>query len=598
MRTDLKTFVKMIKQELYIMTKKQKRISIVLFVIVFLGSMVELLGVTAIIPFIQSLLDIDGLKTKWYIKAIIDLLHIQKQNQIIYIVAFFVNLIYIFKNVFLLWSLNIQYKFRYTFQQELSSRMLSAYLRRPYEFFLNINSAQVLRSLEGDVSNVFGIYDHFFKFLAGFLNIILISIFLIYTDWIMAIGILTLSFLCFIIITYVFKKLLKGVGDRQRGAMMQTKKYAYQAINGIKEIHVMKKNEFFIQKYDDAYLQKSKMERKYMFLNDCPEKVIEMSCIVGIIGIVCLRLAIGVDIESFVPKLSVFAVAAFRILPSISRLIGCMSGMIYLRPSLEDAYNQLLEVEQYEHQIATCIKENIIEQSINHCIFKDKIEIKNITWMYPNADRYVLNNLNLVIHKGDAIGFIGTSGAGKTTLSDLLLGLFQPLSGGIYVDGTDVYSIPHIWARIVGYVPQTVFLTDDTIRNNIAFGEEECDIDDSKVWSALEQAQFKDVVRDLPNGLDTVVGERGIRFSGGQKQRIAIARALYYEPDIVVLDEATSALDNETEKAVMESIDALQKDKTLIIVAHRLSTLKNCNIIYEIKDGIAVEVDVEQMRRG
>lgn len=592
---DLKTIVNIVKQELYIMTPKQKKMSLFLFLVVFIGSIMELLGVTAILPFIQSLLDVDGLKQIWIVKNIIDFFHLQNQYQIIYIMAFFVILIYLFKNLYLLWSSNVQYKFRYKFQRELSSRMLSAYMRRPYEYFLTINSAQVLRSIEGDVIAVFGIYEFFFKILSCLLNIVLIGIFLLYTDYIMAIGVLFLSFISFTIIMCVFKKLLSGVGKAQREASMMTKKYAYQAVNGIKEIHVMKKNEFFIQKYDTAYLQQNKMEKKYSFLNECPEKIIEMSCIAGILAIVCIRLAIGVDISKFVSQLSVFAVAAFRILPSISRLIGYVSGLVYARPALEDAYNQLIEVEKHEKQISGYIRENRREEAVKEFMFQDKIEIKGIVWKYPNSEEYVLDSLDLIIHKGESIGFIGASGAGKTTLSDIILGLFKPLAGNVFADGIDIYTIPEVWAKTIGYVPQAVYLTDDTIRNNIAFGEEEQDIEDNKVWEALEQAQFKEYVEKMPLSLDTMVGERGIRLSGGQKQRIAIARALYYNPDIIVLDEATSALDNETEKAVMESIDALQKKKTLIIVAHRLSTLKNCDRVFEIQKGKAKEVSLKEM---
>ena len=256
-----------------------------------------------------------------------------------------------------------------------------------------------------------------------------------------------------------------------------------------------------------------------------------------------------------------------------------------------------MEAEQYEEKVNAYIKEHASIHNISDEIFQNKVEVKNISWRYPNSDVYVLKDLDLTVHKGEAIGFIGSSGAGKTTLSDMILGLFKPLMGGIYVDGIDIYTIPMQWAHVVGYVPQAVYLTDDTIRNNIAFGEEEQDIEDDKIWFALEQAQFKTFVQQLPNGLDTIVGERGIRFSGGQKQRLAIARALYYDPDIVILDEATSALDNETEKAVMESIDALQKSKTLIIVAHRLTTLRNCDKVFEIKDGKAFEVDMEQFKK-
>lgn len=595
---DFNALIKMIKQEIYVMNRKQRRLSIALFIIVFIGSLMELLGVTAILPFIQSMLDVDDLSRRWYMRGIMNLLNLDNQLQIIFTVAVLVVLVYIFKNCYLLFAINMQYWFKSTFQKELSSRMLSAYMRRPYEFFLDINSAQILRSVNEDVEAVYTIYDNFYKMLSEMLNIVLIGIFLIYIDWMMATGVLILFSLCLIVITYVFRKLLRNVGERYREGVMSSHKYAYQAVGGMKEIHVMKKNEFFVRQYDEAYLLRSKMERKQAFIGACPEKIIEMSCISGIIGVICVRLLTGVEMQNFVSSLSVFAVAAFRILPAISRTLGYISMIIYQRPALEDLYTQLLEVEKYEKEVKIYIENNNSGQEISDSIFNNKIEVKHISWQYPNSDVFVLNDLNLTINKGDAVGLIGSSGAGKTTLSDMLLGLFRPLSGGIYVDGVDIFTIPREWAQVVGYVPQSVYLTDDTIRNNIAFGEKEEDIEDEKVWAVLEEAQFKDFVQRLPEGLDTLVGERGIRFSGGQKQRIAIARALYYNPSIVVLDEATSALDNETERAVMESIDALQKQKTLIIVAHRLTTLKNCNKVFEIKDGKAFEVDIEQIRKG
>ena len=227
--------------------------------------------------------------------------------------------------------------------------------------------------------------------------------------------------------------------------------------------------------------------------------------------------------------------------------------------------------------------------------FMESLRIDKVCWTYPKSDKQVLKDLSITIKKGESVGLIGPSGAGKTTLSDIILGLFKPQSGSVFMDGIDIYTIPGEWSSIIGYVPQSVYLTDDTIKNNIGFGTDENEIDDERVWHALEQAQLKDYVMSLPDKLETFVGERGIRFSGGQRQRIAIARALYYNPDILVLDEATSALDNETEKAIMESIDSLQRHKTLIIVAHRLTTLRNCDKIYEIKDGIAKEVNKKEV---
>ena len=577
---DFKTAIRMIKQELYILTAKQKRTSIFLFFVVLLGSAFELLGVTAILPLIEALMDLDSIREKWYLAALVDILKIEDQKEMIYVISIAVILVYLVKNVYLLWSMNVQYKFRFDFEKELSTRMLTAYLRRPYEYFLNINST---------------IYDFFFRMLAEAFNVILIGIFLIYTDWIMALGVLLLSGTCFIAVSLVFKHMLKGVGEKSRNADILKKKYAYQAVNGIKEINVMKRNEFFIQKYDDAYEISKEMERKSTFLSNCPEKIIEISCISGLIIIVCLRVAMGVDLQTFVPQLSVFAVAAFRILPSISKLVGSLNGLMYKRPALEAAYNGLREVEQYEKLVQEMVDDKLDRSCVKEVSFLQKLEIKDIVWKYPRAQKEVIRDLNLTIQKGEAVGFIGPSGAGKTTLSDLILGLFKPQKGQILVDGIDIYTIPNRWAKMIGYVPQTVYLTDDTLRNNISFGIDESEVDDDKIWKALEQAQLKDYVMQLPEKLNTIVGERGIKFSGGQRQRVAIARALYYDPEILVLDEATSALDNETENAVMEAIDKLQKNKTLIIVAHRITTLKNCDKIYEIKDGKAFEVKKEQI---
>lgn len=587
---NIKTFITMVKQELYIITPRQKRLSVLLFFAVTFGSLYEMLGVSALLPLVEALMDVGTLSRKWYAAPLINLLKLEEQNEIIFTMAALVVVVYLLKNLYLLWSLNLQYKFRYEFQRELSSRMLAAYMRRPYEYFLGINSAQVLRSIEGDVIGVFGIYEYMFKMLSETLTVIFIGAFLLYIDWIMASGVLLLSLVCFFGVTSACRILLRGAGEKGRAAELLTKKYAYQAVNGIKEIHVMKKNEYFIRKYDEAYYEKSRVEKKQALLGNCPEKIIEASCVAGMLAIVCLRVVVGVNMQEFIPSMSAFAVAAFRILPSVSRFVGYVGGLIYQRPALEAAYNQLHDAEEYEAFVNEYTRENMSISSGSDIQFRNRLELHDICWKYPGADKEIVCNLNLTISKGEAVGFIGSSGSGKTTLIDLILGLFQPLSGKILMDGIDIYTIPQEWAAIIGYVPQSVYLADDTLRNNIAFGTDESMIDDAKVWSALKQAQLLEFAQSLPKGLDTLVGEHGIKFSGGQRQRVAIARALYYNPDILVLDEATSALDNETESAVMEAIDTLQGHKTLIIVAHRLSTLKNCDKVYEVKEGKAFAV--------
>lgn len=260
--------------------------------------------------------------------------------------------------------------------------------------------------------------------------------------------------------------------------------------------------------------------------------------------------------------------------------------LVYYVPMLDNVYQVITEANKYEKEQKKYQRIYGIKESQRECEFTDKVSIQNVSWKYNENKENILTELNLEIQKGESIALIGASGAGKTTLADIVLGLLPPQSGRVCVDGRDIYSMPEQWAQIIGYVPQNVFLMDDTVRNNVAFGLK--DIDDDLIWIALEEAQIKDFVEKLPKGLDTFVGERGVKFSGGQRQRIAIARALYNSPQILVLDEATSALDNDTENAVMEAVDALQGKMTLIIVAHRLTTIRNCDKIYEVKNGVAV----------
>ena len=277
-------------------------------------------------------------------------------------------------------------------------------------------------------------------------------------------------------------------------------------------------------------------------------------------------------------------VAAYRLLPSINKFSVNFNQIIFYNISLNVAYDNIQAAREY-------MKKDMEGDSGADISFKQSIDIQNVTWKYEAEEKKVLENVSLHINKGDSVAIIGESGAGKTTLADILLGLYRPMHGKVLVDGQDVYSNLKQWAEIISYVPQTVYLFDDTVKNNVIFGHSE--VDEKKVWEALEQAQLKSFVEGLPDGLDTMVGEAGVRFSGGQRQRIAIARALYNNPSVLVLDEATAALDNDTESAVMEAIDSLKGKKTLVIIAHRLTTIKNCNKVYEIKNKKIIDVTSE-----
>jgi ABC-type bacteriocin/lantibiotic exporter with double-glycine peptidase domain len=368
-----------------------------------------------------------------------------------------------------------------------------------------------------------------------------------------------------------------------REIFLKKSKVVLESVSGYKEICINQKKDFFVKEYNDINEEACKLNTSYLLIMRIPSRAIETVFIACLLGLVCMRVEMYDDNSRFVSLIGAIGVAAIRILPSISNISGYINGLIYNRPSMESAYNNIVQVREEETKYNMRQKQKLILD--NDIVFSDAISLKNITFRYDNTDVDVLNDISFDIHKGDSIGIIGESGAGKSTLLDVLLGLLKPQNGKVLMDGHNIEDIPFDWAENVGYVPQSVYLMDDTIKRNIAFGVNDKDIDDDKIWECLKEAQLDEFVRELPEGLNTSVGERGIRFSGGQRQRVAIARALYHDPQILVLDEATSALDNETEKEVMRSIDGFRGKLTIIIVAHRLTTIENCDYIYRVADG-------------
>lgn len=582
----------------YVLNKEQKRKSILLFILMVIGAMFEMLGISMILPFIQVILSPEAFMQNHFVQIFANFFHINSSFTMIIIIGVLLIVLYLVKNLYLLLQSYLIVKFQCTVQQQLSVYMLKSYMSRPYTYFLNVNSNEVMRSVSNDVTGVYGLLSNLFRLLVELLSTLAIGVFIFLTDVYLATCILVLGLGCLISVTFGFRKILSEKGLMRQKYSALRNQFGYQAINGVKEIYVANRRDFFVEKYDEAYKKELKTDISYNFATTCPERIIEAVCIGGLIGAVCIRISMGVDVNSFIPQLGAFALAAFRILPSVARITGNFNGIVFYRPMLQSTYNNKKQVEEYEEYLKQYALSNNEPQKSDldyEYKFSKCIELSSIYWKYENTDKFVLNNLDLSIIKGKSIAFIGASGAGKTTLADVILGLLRPQKGTIKMDGIDIFTIPNSWSRVIGYVPQTVYLIDDTISNNVTFGVEPKDISEEKVWEALEKAQLKEFVEKLPSGINTIVGERGVRFSGGQRQRIAIARALYYNPDILILDEATSALDNETETAVMEAIDALQGYKTLIIVAHRLTTIQNCDEIYEILDGKALKKKKEDI---
>lgn len=584
---DLHTIKLMWSQLMYILDKKQKRNMFFMFLVILASAGLETLGVSIILPFVQMLITPEKLLEKEYIRVFVRFFDIQEAEHITIAIGIAIIVVYFAKNIGLTISSYLQTRYSMGLVKKISYQMMYSYMNRPYQFFVDGNSGEIMRGVTGDVAAIQNVILNIFKFLSEALVVLCIAIFVISADPVMALGILFICAVCFLCIVYALKKKMAKLGLLYREAGAETSKVTIQIIYGIKDIFVRQKRKTFLDMYDSANAKMYKANLWNIFVGLLPERIIETTCISGIIAVVLIRIIMGVNNEEFIPLLAIFAVAAFRILPSISRITGYANGFVFQRPALAAAYENIKAAREYMDILTQTSRDNEFEQmDLN---FQNTLEIKNLTWQYNEKNGDVLKNLSLAVAKGEAVGIIGESGSGKSTLCDILLGLYRPHQGSVTVDGISVFDIPHAWSKMMGYVPQMVYLLDDTIRNNVAFGEE--NIDDENVWNALEQASLRKYVESLPDGLDTIVGERGIKFSGGQRQRIAIARALYNKPDILILDEATSALDNETEAAVMEAIESLQGSITMIIIAHRLTTLRNCDKIYKIEHGVAAAVE-------
>ena len=581
----------------YVMNRQQRLYGVIVLLMSMLGAVMELFGVSAVIPLIQAMVSPQQLMKNRAVSFFAGLFHVENNfHAIIWMLCIGIIFIYILKNGYLIVLSWARAKYSNKIMRELSVKVMRSYMKREYEFFLKNNINELVQGTNGDAGGVYGVIYQGLRMIEEGATIVVIGIFILMTDWIMAAGVLVVALLSLLLTLGYMRERMRNLGTQSRSLGTRLNKYMLEAYSGIKDIIVMHRQSFFVNNYEQQYIKVQSNATATVMGNEIPAQLIETISVAGIMVAVAARVTHVADPAAYVAQLAAFALAAFRILPSLGRISNAFNSFVFSIPRLNRMYDNIRKVdaaeEEWNKKIALASEG---KEKDDHIKFKESVDVVDACWHYSGAKEDVLHGLNLHIEKGTSIGIIGSSGAGKSTLMDVLLGLLRPQSGSVNVDGRNIYEIPLSWSRMIGYVPQTVYLTDDTIRNNVAFGIDYDKIDDEMIWQALEKAQMADFVKGLEKGLDTHVGDRGVRFSGGQRQRIAIARALYYDPDILIFDEATSALDNETETAVMESIDALHGTKTLILVAHRLTTIANCDYVYEIKNGVAVRRDKEEV---
>jgi ABC-type multidrug transport system fused ATPase/permease subunit len=557
-----------------ILTKVERRRMVFILLLMLVGSVLETFSLGLVVPAVGLLVKPNYVQN---FPAIDNFLGNPSEVQFAVIAMTSLVVIYLLKSAFLVWSAWVQGGFSLAITARIGRELFENYLRQPYPFHLQRNSSVLIRNSQSSTALMGGVFDPILSIMTDSLVTLGLFSLLIKLE---PIGSLT-TLAVFGLSAWLFRRFtnsrIKRWGEAQnnyRGAIIQ---HLQQGLGGVKDVKILGREDYFISEYSDQLTGSAAVTRRYTVSQMLPRTGLEILTIAGLAVLVSTMVVSGEDLNNVLPVLGLFGAAAFRLVPAVSRMVTMVQTIAVNRPIVNELF----------HDLALRISNAPKRQ--DHDGFAQEVEVNDLSFKYETAPTNALSNVSLRVKRGEAVGLVGPSGSGKSTLVDVLLGLMAPASGAVLVDGINVQDRVRWWQDQIGYVPQSIFLTDDTLRRNVAFGLPKSAIDDAAVDAAIRAAQLEEFVKTLPLGLETVVGERGVRLSGGQRQRIGIARALYHNPDVLVLDEATSSLDTETEHGVMQAVQALQGDKTVIIVAHRLSTVEYCDRLYRLESSRIVD---------
>lgn len=584
--------VSLLNKIAYIFDRKQKIQLVILGVMIFIGGALETLGVGGMIPVVQALLMPEQLQEYieryGFLRSICDFLHIQDVGQITMALLIGLMAIYVVKNLYILFLTYRQNTFITRSRNQMISRVMAEFLNRPYEMYLGADIPTVFRITDSDIPQTFSLILAALQLSSEVVVSFLILMVLLFQDMVMTLFILIIFGIMTLVILKVLKPRLNKIGAQNQSIQSRIAKWRLQAIYGLKDVKVLNREEFFVRNYYETGKIGANVARNYAVLNNTPRLLIETVFIVSVLSFIAIYIVGGGNVTNMFTTLAAFGVAAMRVLPSVNRINTYITEIAYTQPSLDFVYENLQEGMRTDAMLA----ERKANSQVEKLKLENQIELAHISFHYLDSDKFIFKDATMVVPKGKSVGIIGASGAGKSTIVDVLLGLLHAQTGEITCDGVNIFKNYESWLAQIGYIPQSIYLIDESIRNNVAFGIDEDRIDDQRIWEVLEEAQLKEFVEELPEGLDTSIGDRGVRLSGGQRQRIGIARALYNDPEILVFDEATSALDNDTEAAVMEAVNSFHGRKTMIIIAHRLNTIEKCDMIYKVENARLVETSL------
>ena len=531
------------------------------------GMILELLSLGLIIP-LMGLLTQDDYVDRY--PELFRMMGEPSQQKILVVGVLFILFVYLVKAIFTYYSNWVQRAFLNKAKARLSSELFQRYLRQPYSFHLDNNSSTLITNAENGRTIISGGLEPLLILLTDGLIASGMFILLLIVEPLGTLCVLVLFAVASVLFQFSTRKRIHAWGIAKKVESRLVLKHLQQGLGGVKEVKIMGREQLFLAEHKRSVDASMEVDRRFMMLQVIPRLWLELLALVGLVVLVLAMISSGDSVSEVLPVLGLFAATSFRIIPSINRILASVQTLGYSKPIIRSVYDDLQLSFPEIPELGTEIR------------FSKAVCFENVNFKYSNAVGNANENLSFCIGKGEAVGIIGHSGAGKSTLVDILLGLLQPTSGSVLVDGIDIQNNLRSWQDHIGYVPQTIYLVDDTVSRNVAFGLPDDMIDHDAVARSITAAQLDEFVLSLPDGLNTIVGERGVRLSGGQRQRIGIARALYNDPDILVLDEATSSLDTETEQGVMDAVKQLLGTKTIVIIAHRTTTVSYCTKVYKM----------------
>ena len=573
----------------YLFDRKQKKQILGLAVLILIGGLLETMGVSLLLPVVQAIMDPEAIMENELVGAVADLLQIETSRQLIILMLGSLIALYVIKNTYLLFLTYVQNTFVTRNRNRMISRVMREFLSRPYEEYLGADIPTVFRLTDSDIPNAFQLILVLIQMVTEIVVAVSLCIVLVVVSPVMSFFILCIFLGMTLMITKVLKPRLNAIGHKNQMIQSRIAKWRIQSIYGLKDVKVLHREEFFVRNYYESGAIGADVARNYAVFNNLPRLLIETIFMAAMLLFIMLYMLRGGNIGILIPQLSAFAVAAMRVMPGTNRINTYLSEIAYAQPCLDYLYENLTSNMKADVNGSVTGLTEAAQPELQSTKLQDKIVLDHITYAYPNTEKNIFTDAHMEVKKGQSVGIMGPSGAGKSTIVDILLGLLHVQEGSITCDGVNIFDNYGDWLSKIGYIPQSIYLIDESIRDNIAFGIDADRIDDKRIWDVLEEAQLKEFVKELPEGLDTTIGDRGVRISGGQRQRLGIGRALYHDPEILVFDEATSALDSDTEKAVMDAINSFHGRKTMVIIAHRLNTIAKCDVIYKVDGEKIVE---------